>query len=342
MSAVIDCDVHAAVPGPAALEPHLERHWVDYLRDAEYRQPYGIRYTYPDWCEMLAPPDRPGTLDGLRAHTLDGVAKAVVHTYYGLETQTHPYLARALAAAVNRWVQTEWLDAEPKLLASVAIPPQDTEGAVAEIRRAAGDPRFVSVLLPARSWEPYGAQRYWPIWEAATEAGMALTIAYGGTSGAPPTPNGWVYSLFEEYAGSHQVFAAQVTSLVASGIFKRLPALRVIVTDSGWTWLPGLIWRMDAEWKAARREVPWLDAPPSEWVRRHIRLTTQPIDAEAAPAALRAALEQLGSDELLLFGSDYPRRHALDVDSLLALLEPEQAERLLWRNAQETLGLDGS
>jgi predicted TIM-barrel fold metal-dependent hydrolase len=335
---IIDCDVHCGAPAPDVLTPYLERHWADYLRDAEYRQPFGINYSYPAWSALLNPPGRGTTLDAIRGSVLDRAERAIIHSYCGLETQTHPYLARALASAVNRWLQAEWLDADDRLLATAVIAPQDTEGAVDEIRRISEDKRFVGVLLAGRAFEPYGSHRYWPIWEAAAAAGLALTITYGGSSGGPPTPNGWVQSLFEEYGSYHQIFAAHVVSLVASGVFVRWPTLRAVVMDSGWTWLPGVLWRMDTEWKSVRREIPWVAEPPSEVARRHVRLTTQPIDADVA--GLASALELLGSDELLVFGSDYPRESGLPVDALLPHLEPQQIERLLWRNAWETFGLE--
>lgn len=334
----IDCDVHCPPPTPDELTPYLERHWADYLRDAEYRQPFGIGYSYPAWSELLSPPGRAGTLEEVRSAVLGDADLAVVHAYYGLETQTHPFLARALATAVNRWVQAEWLDADERLLATAAIAPQDTAGAVEEVRRVAEDRRFVGLLLAGRAWEPYGAQRYWPIWDAAAEAGLQVTIAYGGSSGTPPTPNGWVQSLFEEYGSYQQIFATHVASFVASGAFARWPDLKVVVMDSGWAWLPGLMWRMDTEWKSVRREIPWVSEPPSEYVRRHVRMTTQPIDAEAS--ALAATLAQLRSDDVLMFGSDHPRASGLSVEALLEHLRPGQANKLLRENAWETYRLE--
>ena len=65
-------------------------------------------------------------------------------------------------------------------------------------------------------------------------------------------------------------------SLVMSGIFQRCPDLKIVIAESGLTWVPSLMWRMDQEWKACRREVPWVQEPPSAYVRRHFRFTTAP------------------------------------------------------------------
>jgi predicted TIM-barrel fold metal-dependent hydrolase len=337
---VVDCDVHCPVPSVDALAPYLPKHWTDYLREVEFKQLVGVNSTYPAWSEMLAPA-RGGSIERVRADVLERADIAILNVYYGLESQQHPYLVQALATAVNRWLEAEWLAKDDRLLASVVVAPQHANSAAEEIRRAAADRRFVQVLLPARSWEPYGSQRYWPIWEAAAETGLTPAISYGGSIGTPPTPNGWVGSLFEEYAGFQQVFGAHVTSLIANGVFNRFPDLKVVLMESGWTWLPGLAWRIDSEWKAVRREVPWVSLPPSEYIKRHVRLTTQPIDARSEPKDLRNAVEQLGSDEMLMFGSDYPREYEPGIELLLAQLDTERSERILWRNAAETYGLEG-
>jgi len=130
-----------------------------------------------------------------------------------------------------------------------------------------------------------------------------------------------------------------VASLAFSGIFERLPDLKVILVESGWTWLPSLLWRMDWEWKGSRREVPWVKDAPSRYVRRNMRVTSHPIDAPNDLAQLQEVIGQLGSDELLLYGSDHPRSHAVGIEELLSLVSPEHAERLLWMNAAATYGV---
>jgi predicted TIM-barrel fold metal-dependent hydrolase len=327
----IDCDVHCAVPSIEALHPYLSRHWRDFLGESGFGQPNGVAYTYPSW-SALAPEGGPVTLEGLQRDVLDHVSLAILHCYYGLESVLHPYLARDLATAVNQWLQHEWLDRDERLRASAVITPHLTEFALEEVERVAADPRFVQLLVPARAWDPYGNQRYWPIWEAAADRGLTVGITFGGATGTPPTPSGWPGSYFEEYALATQVFQAQLTSLIVSGVFARFPDLRIVMLESGWTWLPASLWRMDAEWRAVRRETPWVSEPPSAYVRRHVRFTTHPADVPPDPRQLEQVLEQLGSDELLLYGSDYPRRYP-ETDALLEGLPPDLARRVAHENA---------
>jgi predicted TIM-barrel fold metal-dependent hydrolase len=147
-------------------------------------------------------------------------------------------------------------------------------------------------------------------------------------------------SYFEEYALTPTQFQTQLASLVLSGVFCRWPKLRVTVLESGWTWLSGFLWRLDAEWKQYKRETPWLEAPPSEYVRRHFRFTTQPFDAPPELAQARELLDELaavGSDpaEWLMYSSDYPHRYSADCEPLWQSLDADQRVRVMWRNAAE-------
>ena len=106
-----------------------------------------------------------------------------------------------------------------------------------------------------------------------------------------------------------QVFQSQMLNLIVEGVFDRFPTLRVALIEGGLTWLPSLMWRIDKDWKGLRREVPWNTQLPSEYVREHMRFTLQPLDAPPDPHLLQMLIEQLGSDELLMFSTDYPHWH---------------------------------
>jgi uncharacterized protein len=335
---VIDCDVHCSVPSAEALYPYLPPQWVEYIAAGFLRQS-ALGSTYPAWSPVVGPPAEELTVERLQERVLDRADLAILHCYWGVESFTHPYLAAALATAVNRWIAEEWLDRDDRLLGSAVITPQHQEAALAEIERIAADKRFVQILVPARSVSQYGNQRYWPLWEAAGRHGLRIAITYGGGTGTPPTPLGWLSSYWEEYTTATLNFQSQVISLAVSGLFDRSPELRFVMAESGWTWLPAWLWRMDQEWKAVHREVPWMDGPPSSYVRRFMRFCTQPIDMPARAHQLADVYEQMGSEEILMFGSDYPHVYDEGVEPLLEQLTPGQRRRVLWDNAAELYGL---
>jgi uncharacterized protein len=106
-----------------------------------------------------------------------------------------------------------------------------------------------------------------------------------------------------------QIFQTQVLNMIVEGVFDRFANLRVALIEGGWTWLPSLMWRIDKDWKGLRREVPWNTQVPSAYIRERIRFSLQPMDAPPDPAHLLQVIAQLGSDDLLMFSTDYPHFH---------------------------------
>jgi predicted TIM-barrel fold metal-dependent hydrolase len=132
-------------------------------------------------------------------------------------------------------------------------------------------------------------------------------------------------------------------NLACSGVLDECKDLRVVVMESGWTWLPAWWWRMDQEWRAFQREVPWMRSPPSTYVRERFRFVTNPVDAPEQGTELDDVLEQIGGAQLLVYGSDYPHRYGGDATTILASrLTPDELERVLWRNADELYQLGTS
>jgi predicted TIM-barrel fold metal-dependent hydrolase len=339
-SLLFDADAHCAPPNPATLFPYLPEEWVEFMNNTEFKGISAVATTYPRWLPMLATAGDKLSLDRLRDEVLSTATAALLHCYYGVESFTHPAWAAAMATAVNRWIAAEWLERDERLLAYAAVTPQNAPAAVEEIERIASDRRFVGVLLPSRASAPYGSQRYWPIWEAAARNGLAVGIGFGGATGTPPTPVSWMGSFWEEYVANTLNFQQHVTSFAVSGILDRQPDLRIVIHESGWTWLPALCWRQDQEWRGMRREVPWMDGPPSSYVRRFMRFTSQPIDAPPEPRFLREVIDQLDLEELLLYSSDYPHAYGDDGDALFEVLTEDEAARVRWQNAADCYRLE--
>ena len=315
----IDCDIHPALPGMATLLPYLDDHWreqvtvrgIDGLDLASFphRVPANGR---PDWREAergAKPHAKPGSsLAGVQRDALDAFAsrRAICNPLYGVQAVYNAHFAAALARAMNDWMAAEWLDREPRLAASIVVAPQHPELAVDEIERRAGDPRFVQVLLLAMGETPLGKPAHWPIYAAAERHRLPIGIHAGTTARHATTSNGWPSYYLEDYAANAQGFQAQLLSLVYEGVFTKFPALRVVLIEAGFTWLPNFMWRANKTWRGVRAEVPWIDRPPADIIREHVRFTLQPSDAPPDAASLERVIEQIGSDALLLFSTDYP------------------------------------
>jgi predicted TIM-barrel fold metal-dependent hydrolase len=340
---IIDCDIHNVVPAAEALFPFLAEHWREYMSRSDFKGP--IENYYPAGAATSAHPDTtppgggpPGSdLALMREQVLDALDLdyGILNCAYAIESVHNPYAAAALASAVNDWQIAAWLEPEPRLRAALVVPSQHPDLAAQEIERLGDHPGFVQVFLPVRSAALYGNRRYHPIYAAAVRHDLAIGVHFGGAPGNPPTPTGWPSYYIEEYAGMAQVFQSQVISLIVEGVFDQFPTLRVALIESGFTWLPSLMWRLDKEWKGLRREVPWVKRLPSEYIRDHLRLTTQPIDAPPDGQQLQQIVEQLGSDELLMFSTDYPHRHSdIPAQAFPAGLPAELERKIKSENAR--------
>lgn len=320
---MIDCDVHdnwtsaevllpylaptfreylarGELPGERGSFPHAHRPWLhpeDFKRtDAAPLSGDPAGSDYPLMCEQL--------LDRY------GIDYAVLTGEEAIEVSTlaNPYYAQALARAHNDWLLDTWLARDPRLLGSLVVAPQDPTGAAAEIRRHGGHPSIVQVLVSSGAQRPYGDPFYHPIWEACAELDLPLAAHLGGQGGVNSNPTGCGPPTFfwEAHALLCETGMGHVGSLIAHGIFERWPNARFLLIECGLAWLPPILWRLDADYKALRKETPWLKRLPSEYARNHIRLTTQPLEQPRHPAALWPALEDIGAQDMLVFASDYP------------------------------------
>jgi len=124
---------------------------------------------------------------------------------------------------------------------------------------------------------------------------------------------------------------------LAEGVFQQFPSLRLVLSESGFTWLPSLLWRTSKSWRGMRAEVPWIDRSPAEIIREHVRVTLQPVDSPPGDTtALLRTLEHIGSDRMLLFSTDYPHWQ-FDGDAVLPDgLSGETVQRILIDNPLET------
>ena len=342
-SSAIDCDVHANVPSMQALLPYLDEQWRDSVIDRGLNSLESISYppnapltARADWRGKAGEP--PNTLDKLRTHALDrwNIDIAICNCLYGVQLLFSEDMAAAFAKAVNDWVASEWLDRDKRLRASIIVPMQNTDYAVAEIERCAPDKRFVQVLVLAMGEAPLGRREYWPVYEAAERHGLPIGIHAGSSYRHAVTSLGWPSWYVEDYCANAQGFQAQVASLVCEGVFVKYPKLKVVLIESGVTWLPAFLWRLSKFWRGVRAEVPWVDRSPSEIVRKHVRLTIQPFDGPEDPKAVAQLIDHLQSDDMLLFSSDFPHWQ-FDGDDIMPAGIPEKLHsKILRDNALST------
>jgi predicted TIM-barrel fold metal-dependent hydrolase len=339
----IDCDIHPSVPNLQALLPYLPGHWRDMVKTRGMDELNSISYpanspltARPDWRPTSGKPA--GALEQIQRECLDGFGTsiAICNCLYGVQLLFSEDMAVAFAQAVNDWTRHELLDRDPRLRASIVVPIQSIERSVDEIERCAADPRFVQVLLLASGDQPLGKRVHWPIYAAAQRHNLPIGIHAGSSYHNPPTAVGWPTYYTEDYVAQAQAFQSQLSSLICEGVFNQYPDLKVVLLESGWTWLPAHLWRLTKYWRGLRMEIPWVDRSPSDIVRSNVRLSLQPTDGPPDRVGLERIIEHLQSDELLLFSTDYPHWQFNGNDPLPADLPASLVRKITVDNPRAT------
>jgi predicted TIM-barrel fold metal-dependent hydrolase len=351
---LVDCDIHPRLRTPADLKPYLPARWwehhVTYGRRVRHGyvkgHPFPKAHPVDGMRRDSFPPDgaMPGSdLDFMRAQYLDpsGVTHGVMNVLSptGAGESNLDYAA-ALASAVNDWQVDTFASREPRLHASVCVPYEDPEASAREIRRRAGDRHFCQVLLLSRTAEALGRRRYWPIYAAAEEAGLPVGIHVFGYAGYAATSTGWPSFYIEEMAEHGTSCSALLTSFLFEGVFDRFPGLKLVIIEAGFAWLPSLAWRLDRGWARNRAELPHMTRPPSEVLRRHVWITTQPMEEPDPPKVqhLLDTIDWIGADRVM-FASDYPHWDFDDPDRALPhVLDPATRAAIRHGNAAAVYG----
>ena len=343
--APIDCDIHPGAPDNRALLPYFNEFWHEMitlrgidrlalnLTSYPSNAPASVR---PDWRSAEGATGQRFAL--LKRQALDdfGSRFAICNVLHGGQLLHSEDMAAAFCSAINQWIARELLDRDERLRASIVIPLENPAHAVEEIERCAGDRRFVQVLMFVMGEMTLGRRYYWPIYEAAVKHSLPIGVHAGSGFRHAPTSIGWPSYFMEDYVAQSAAFETQLLSFIAEGAFAKFPELKVVFLESGFTWLPAFMWRAHKTWRAVRAEVPWVKEPPPELIRRHLRLTIQPVDAPADAAALERTIDQIGSDDMLLFSTDYPHQHFEGTNALPAALSGRLASKVLAENALAT------
>ncbi len=341
----IDCDIHPALPGTHVLLPYFDDYWREIVVMRGLERDSFETHNYPagaplsgrsDWRPANAKPG--ADFDLLRSQALDAFCTryAICNVIHGAQTMFSEDLSAAFCGAINDWLRAELLDRDPRLRASIVIPEHGPELAAQEIDRCAPDRRFVGVLMLAMAELPLGRRQNWPIYRAAERHGLPINIHAGSSFRNPPTSLGWPSYLLEDYVVQAQGFAGVLNSLITEGVFIEFPRLKVVLMESGVTWLPAWMWRVNKTWRAMRPEVPWNKIPPAEMVRRHVRLTIQPFDAPPRRDQVQRIIDEIDCEELFLFATDYPHWHFDAADAVPDGLPDELVRRMLVENAMQT------
>lgn len=338
---IVDCDIHPSASPQNPLEPFIPANFQQAVAQGQavapthgYINPFGVnRRDAPFQC----PKDvieghfqKNGITYGLLQSP--GMSIGLIHNID---------VANAMARAWNDWQAEHYLRVDSRFLGSVCVNMNDPAAAAAEIRRSGGHPSVMQVITVDENDKLYGHRSFFPIYEACVEMELAFAI-HPGAIGClrSSTPVGRPSSYFEWHSTIPLNYQAHLASMVCEGVFEKFPALRVMFVEAGVSWLAALMWRLDRNYKALRATTPWLRELPSTYIRRNVRLTSQPIEEPEKPEQLLSILSAIHGDEIVLYASDFPHWDFDDpARALPAGLPVATRHRILYQNAFDLFGL---
>jgi predicted TIM-barrel fold metal-dependent hydrolase len=200
-----------------------------------------------------------------------------------------------------------------------------------------------AIYLPTAGIYPlWGARKYEPIMEAANETGLALLLhSVSLVSSAFPHNTDQFENHFARQVITHPFsMMSNLVGLMHTGVPVRYPKLKIIFTEAGISWVPHMMWRLDRYGQEYRRQVPFFEDNPSDYMKRQMWFATQPLEEPQNPQHLVEVINQCGGADRIVFASDWPHH---DFDHPRALnrlpLKPEERRKILYANAVEALNL---
>ncbi len=256
--------------------------------------------------------------------------------------------------AHNRWLADFVSEAPERRAGIIQIFLGDVEGSVKEIEWAAEQGLRGGILVPGAPpdspFEPLYSATYEPIWAAAAAAGLPLNHHAGGA-----TPN-----FGNHFPASLAMFMLEVQwwtqralwHLMFSGVFERYPDLNYVITETGTSWVPDTLEKLDSFYHRMKysrygsesifggQAVANMSLTPSEYFNRQCYIGAsflRPAEAHIA--------RSIGVDRIM-WGSDYPhiegsyphtREH---LRLTFAQMTPEETTTILTDNAAKVYKFD--
>ena len=358
---IIDCDVHHNISKPEDLLPYLPKAHRESFLDQGLMTPSTGFFNVPfrkvrtdlsdgDDSKVFDPRDRCSSYEMLRDEHMDlwnvdiGILTGPPF-FYSMCALPDPDYAAALCRAMNDFTLEHWTGRDKRLKATICVSTSDPIQAAAEVDRVGERDDVVGVIVPTGSQRPYGFRFYHPIWKACNRHKLAVVVhpgAIGTGTHAPPTAAGYPTYYMEERMARPSQASAHCASFVIEGVFEKYPDLQVGFVEVQQAWLISLLWHLDADWKMLRDQTPWLKKLPSEYIRKHVKVGSQPIHQPPKEEQLLQMFEQMHAEDTLVYCSAFPHYDWDDPHTVFPKIHASLRRRIFQDNALELFGLSVS
>jgi predicted TIM-barrel fold metal-dependent hydrolase len=268
---------------------------------------------------------------------LDSVAGGVLYPSQGLTLYRVPdsQLLSAILRAYNDWL-ADFCAPYPQRLKGIAmLNMDDVADAVGELQRAA-KLGLAGAMIPLRPMDKrYDHPDYEPLWAAAQDLAMPLSLHVGTYRWGPGMPLVSPTQDIVEFANREGDVRRAIAALIFGGVFERYPALKVGAVEFEIAWAPYFMNRMDNVYSERAQGVAHRrfkhGALPSDFFRQNVFISFQEDD-------LGIQLRSYVGVDNLMWGSDYPHaestfpRSRQIVDRILQDVPDEEKRKIAGEN----------
>ena len=271
---------------------------------------------------------------------IDGIDAGILYPTYGLLLYSIPDgdLLTAIFKSYNDWI-AEFCNAIPGRLKGIAaLNTDDVQVGVKELERChkMGLVGAMITVYPTAD-RPYSLPEYEPLWAAAQDLGMPLSLHISTNRGSHGQP---FVNLEEisapEFTNVDYWVRMSLSHIIFSGVFERYPKLQVGSIEMELSWAPHFLDRLDYTYTQRPPSRDWYtykeDMLPSDYFHRNVFLAFQ---EDGLGINLR---DVIGVDNLA-WGSDYPHpestfpRSRQILEEILAHCNDEEKAKIAGGNA---------
>jgi 2,3-dihydroxybenzoate decarboxylase len=221
----------------------------------------------------------------------------------------NPKEAVAISRQANDLLAEQMRKHPGRFAGFAALPMQDPDAAIAELKRCVSELKFVGALVNgfSETGDPgkllyYDLPQYKPFWAALEALDVPFYLhPRNPLPGAVPAYQGHNWMLGPNWAFAAET-AVHALRLIGSGIFDAHPKLKIVLGHLG-EGIPALLWRIDHRngWMKAGHKYA-AKKGVADYFRAHFYLTTS---GNFSTSALNAAVSEMGADRVM-FSVDWP------------------------------------
>jgi len=273
-----------------------------------------------------------------------GIDKAVANNLGGSPIKGER-LIPGYINGTNNWL-LEQFDRYDHIMGNMAISHRGAIDEMAEeIDRLADEKSIVGIQFFGTPIDPLpGDRKYDPIYEAAEDHGLPISIHTGTGNRGWPQQFWWAQTYAEDHVYEHPFsHMANIASMVMNGVPERFPDLEFLCQEAGIGYVPHLLERMDMAYETMDYDLPELERRPSEYVADNFYFATQPLGhTEAHPQQIAWTVDMIGTENVV-FSSDSPHPD-FDTpeelfDRIRGYFEADEINDVMGRNAEELFGI---